>query len=114
MRHAAGLRASLVALRKAVETAAPSPKLYFMANCPSGMGDDEGLIVGGDAQRDGEPHQRAPDETVAAFADRLLEIAATLGAPTVFIGVGPSRRKEIAAMSGDGLAVEIGGDQPSR
>lgn len=112
MRHAAGLRAALVALRKAVETAAPSPKLCLVSGCPSGMGDDEGLIVGGDAPGD-VSYWRRDDETVEAFADRLLEIAAKLSAASVIIGVGPSRRKEIAALRVDGLAVEIGGRQPA-
>ena len=71
----------------------PQPILVTIAGCPSGQGDDEGLIVGGDATWGGESYWRGDDETVEAFHDRLLTLAAGLSAPTVFIGVGPSRRK---------------------
>ncbi len=77
----------------------PKPFLLTVENSPEGDGDDDGLICG-------EHYQRAPDETLAVFHDRLLTCAEAKGAPFAAVGSGPSRRKEITALRCGGLTVE--------
>jgi hypothetical protein len=66
----------------------PKPFLVAIENSPDGLGADEGLIADGGI--DGPVYERAEGESVEAFHDRLLDLAARLGAPNVIVGVGPS------------------------